>query len=252
MSEKTAPKSSLQSILSGAPMPDLPAFDPSWDLKKYNEIQDDWKRKLIDYIRRLIGSFTAVNIINEITQNTTTVGNFTGTGGVNLEMWLEFAWPHSGYDLYANGPVYESAEFNANPQQLPIDEKPFWTGSLPLLRFDMNVLRAIPYVEGSGLLQRWVGMRLTGFLTVRYSETYTLTFDTNDGIRVWIDDKLLINDWTSGSTRTNTLTFAATVGQRYKLRIEYFNSETDGHLYCTWQSSSQSSGEIPYHFLFRR
>ncbi len=86
--------------------------------------------------------------------------------------------------------------------------------------------------------------RWSGWLLPRHSETYTLTTTTVDGARLWINDQLLIDDWTTG-LRTRTCVISLTAGQLAKLRMECFNSSGNGRAQLSWSSTSQAMEIIP-------
>jgi alpha-L-fucosidase len=50
---------------------------------------------------------------------------------------------------------------------------------------------------------------------------------SDDGIRVWLDDRLVIDDWTWHAPKRQHADFDIEQGREVKLRIEYF--ELDGH-----------------------
>ena len=55
------------------------------------------------------------------------------------------------------------------------------------------------------------------------SGTYTLRTISDDGVRVWLDDKLVIDDWTPHESRVDN----APIGPgRHALRVEYY--QVDG------------------------
>jgi len=88
----------------------------------------------------------------------------------------------------------------------------------------------------------------TGLLQPRYSEVYTLSTDTDDGTRLWIDDALLIDQW-HGQTSPNAVhsaTIALLSGHLYRLRMTYYNDQCCGawaRLY--WASTRQTKEIIP-------
>lgn len=47
-------------------MPQPPEFNKDWTLERYQQEMVLFHRQLVEYIRRLLGSFTAKNIITEI------------------------------------------------------------------------------------------------------------------------------------------------------------------------------------------
>ena len=86
--------------------------------------------------------------------------------------------------------------------------------------------------------------RWSGWLLPRHNETYTLTTTTADGVRLWINDQLLIDDWTSGAM-TRTCQVALTAGQLAKVRMECFNNSGNGRAQLSWSSTSQAMEIIP-------
>ncbi|MCK4879616.1 MAG: DUF5110 domain-containing protein, partial [Bacteroidales bacterium] len=65
-------------------------------------------------------------------------------------------------------------------------------------------------------------VRLTGELLAEESGKYTIVTTSNDGIRVWIGDSLVIDNWTGHGVTINTNDIELEAGKRYKLRMEYF------------------------------
>ncbi len=51
--------------------------------------------------------------------------------------------------------------------------------------------------------------------------TYRFTLRVDDGVRLWVDDRLVLDEWEDGSVRTISVTLAMTKG-RHDLKLEYF------------------------------
>lgn len=79
--------------------------------------------------------------------------------------------------------------------------------------------------------QGW-GVSATGKVTFPQAGTYTLNLYHDDGARVWIDDKLVIDDWkylSEGATQNKkTGTFVAEAGKTYRLRYDYAHQGSPG------------------------
>jgi len=88
-------------------------------------------------------------------------------------------------------------------------------------------------------------MKFTGLLAPVYSEKYTFYTQSDDGIRLWLDDKLLIDNWTSHSRTTDSASIVLSAGQKAKLRVEYFNGLYGASLDLLWKSKSQPLEIIP-------
>jgi hypothetical protein len=56
---------------------------------------------------------------------------------------------------------------------------------------------------------------------------WRITTTSDDGIRVWMDEKLIIDDWTHHALKKHTHDFEVTEPREVKFRLEYF--ELDGH-----------------------
>lgn len=78
-------------------------------------------------------------------------------------------------------------------------------------------------------------VRWTGFVEAPATGTFTFTARYDDGIKVWINGVLLINDWTVGPTRESSGTIALTIGTRYTVTIEYLNAVLSGEASLSYE-----------------
>jgi hypothetical protein len=96
-------------------------------------------------------------------------------------------------------------------------------------------------------------VRWTGFVKPDFSETYTIYTSSDDGVRLWIDGKLVIDNWTEHAPQENVAQVSLVAGKEVPIRLEYF--EIDGlqiqviKLY--WESPSQPKAYIPARSLFQ-
>ena len=65
-------------------------------------------------------------------------------------------------------------------------------------------------------------IRWTGQLLPPKTGVYLLKLINNDGIRLYLDDKLLIDNWKKNRLKFNGASVELTAGKHYDLRIEYF------------------------------
>ena len=102
-----------------------------------------------------------------------------------------------------------------------------------------------PMVHANNFCVRWSGQILP-----RYSDAYTLTTVSDDGIRVFVDGKKLIDDWTDhGPTEdSGAITFES--GKRYDITIEYFQGGATACAKLMWSSAKQAQEVIPTSQLF--
>jgi hypothetical protein len=68
---------------------------------------------------------------------------------------------------------------------------------------------------------------------------------TDDGVRLWINGQLLIDDWTDHAPIERSGTIALTAGQTYALRMEFFNNIGGAVCRLLWSSPSEPKATIP-------
>ncbi|SHJ07967.1 GH92 family glycosyl hydrolase [Pseudozobellia thermophila] len=74
-----------------------------------------------------------------------------------------------------------------------------------------------------GVKDDFFSARYTGTLIAKHSGEHTFTLTTDDGTRMYIDDKLVIDQWKYRAAGTETYTMDLTEGRSYKIRIEYYD-----------------------------
>ena len=94
-------------------------------------------------------------------------------------------------------------------------------------------------------------VRWTGRVTPRYSERYTFSTLTDDGIRVWVNNQLIINNWTDHGSTLDTGSINLLAGQSYDLKIEFYEAGEGAVCKFFWQSASQSQEAVPAACLSR-
>lgn len=70
-------------------------------------------------------------------------------------------------------------------------------------------------------------VRWTGRISVPVSGNYTFTSLVDDGVRLWVNGSLVIDDWNSGSAREKSGNISLNSGTRYDIKMEYY--EAGGH-----------------------
>jgi len=98
------------------------------------------------------------------------------------------------------------------------------------------------------------GVCWSGEMQAQFTEPYTFSLDTRseDWVRVWIDEKLVIDDWRmwhpNGELIGPTLNLVA--GQRHMIRVEMFNNLGMGQATLNWSSPSTPKQPIPQSQLY--
>jgi hypothetical protein len=100
------------------------------------------------------------------------------------------------------------------------------------------------YVRSEGSTGPW-SARWTGYLEAPSTGTYTFHTFSNDGIRLWVNDQLIVEDWTDHGEKEDTGLIALTAGQRYPIRMEYFYNGGQGASKLWWTPPNGAKAPIP-------
>ena len=166
-----------------------------------------------------LGSVTSATVLLAV-GNTPAAGAGTGLKG----------------DYFGNHYFSETNGFSTFPYTVP-----------NLTRTDTNV----NFSWGSGspdpsLPADWFFVRWTGQVQPQYSQDYTFYTTSDDGVRLWIDGKLIIDHWqTGGGQNYSAVVSNMVAGKKYDIRVEYFDQTSGATMILQWSSTSQLKEPIP-------
>ncbi|MCJ7808356.1 MAG: PA14 domain-containing protein, partial [Dehalococcoidia bacterium] len=102
-----------------------------------------------------------------------------------------------------------------------------------------------PGVDADNFSVRW-----TGQLAVPYpGETYTFTTETDDGVRLWVNDTLVIDQWIDqGATLWSGPIYLDNFGP-HDIKMEYYENGGGAVARLMWESASVPYGVIPSNYL---
>lgn len=91
------------------------------------------------------------------------------------------------------------------------------------------------------------GIEIIGYIYPAYTETYTFYITSKDKIRFWVNDELLLHDWTvSIDTEQTSSTIDLTANTYYPIYIQQAEIAGDNQrLIVQWGSTSQTKEIIP-------
>lgn len=101
-----------------------------------------------------------------------------------------------------------------------------------------------------GLDAQTFSVRWTGQVEPQHSETYTFFTQSDDGVRLWIDGKLIIDSWTIHGSKEDQGTITLQANRKYDLKLEYFEYEGAALIQLSWSSPSQPKEIIPKERLY--
>jgi hypothetical protein len=99
----------------------------------------------------------------------------------------------------------------------------------------------------SGISTDKFSVRWTGFVTAPFTGVYTFYAKTDDGERLWVNNQLLIDNWTNHGNNLDTAmtTVTLTAGQQYPLKLEYYENTYSAAAQLLWQGPNTTQQVIP-------
>lgn len=113
----------------------------------------------------------------------------------------------------------------------------------------VNLLSSLLNVITGLLNPQSFSVRWRGYIQPTYSETYTIYVNSSKGVRLWLDDSLLIDKWSNGQNGEFTANIFLKAGSFYPVKMEYYNSGS-ATASLSWSSPSQPKQIIPTENLY--
>ncbi|WP_046246301.1 PA14 domain-containing protein [Hymenobacter terrenus] len=86
-----------------------------------------------------------------------------------------------------------------------------------------------------GMMSEYFSIRWTGWLVPPASGRYVFHATVDDGIRIWLNDRLIMDEWRAQPVHKFTAAIELTAGEPYRLRVEYFEEIMDTRALLTWE-----------------
>ena len=120
------------------------------------------------------------------------------------------------------GEYFDNPRLEGRPRLVRIDEQVNfgWTLNSP----------------GRGIPFDWYSVRWTGSITVPPSGVAKLGVEGNDGYRLYLDEKLVIDDWQKRSYTTTLADVALAPGSTHDIRLEFFESAGNARVKLVWDA----------------
>lgn len=145
-----------------------------------------------------------------------------------------------------NGTGLAGAYFANHTSANPFSGSPILVETNPVIDFNWGTTGPAPAVGTTNYTVRW-----TGSVQPQYNEAYTFFTTADDGLRLYLNGQLLINDWTNQTvtTRSNTVTLA--VQELYSIELDYYYSnDNSAQVELAWSSPSTPLAVIPQTQLY--
>jgi hypothetical protein len=93
-------------------------------------------------------------------------------------------------------------------------------------------------------------VRWTGDVSAQFTEPYSFYTITDDGLRLWVDGKLIIDNWTLHGDTEDSGTIDLVAGRSYNIVMEYFENTSGATARLGWQSPHTAKQIIPTYLLW--
>lgn len=93
-------------------------------------------------------------------------------------------------------------------------------------------------------------IRWTGQLRPRYTETYTFRTVSDDGVRLRINGRLIIDNWTDHGQTTDLGQIQLEAGHWYSIELEFYENTFGATIKLYWSSMSQRLEIVPAECLY--
>jgi len=110
----------------------------------------------------------------------------------------------------------------------------------PQINFNWASSEADPLVGADQFSVRW-----TGEVEAVFTETYTFYTNSDDGVRLWVDGRQLVDNWTDHGATENAGTIDLVAGQVYSLQMEFYENGGDAVAELRWSSPRTPKQLIP-------
>jgi len=122
---------------------------------------------------------------------------------------------------------------------------PVLTRTDATVNFDWQTGSPAAGVNADNFTVRW-----TGQVEPLYSQTYTFYTTSDDGVRLWVNNQLIIDKWIDQPATEWSGSIALTAGQKYDIKLEYYEKTVGAVAKLSWSSASQAKQIIPQSQLF--
>lgn len=104
---------------------------------------------------------------------------------------------------------------------------------------------APPRIDRDTFSARW-----TGQVKPQYSETYTFHTTSDDGVRLWVDGQLIVNNWTDHAPTEDSGQITLTANQLHNIRMEFYENGGGAEARLWWSSQRQAKQIVPQSRLY--
>ncbi|EHK64584.1 putative baseplate assembly protein [Achromobacter arsenitoxydans] len=103
---------------------------------------------------------------------------------------------------------------------------------------------------GDGMPADNFSVRWTGWVLASVSGSHVFHVTADDGVRLWVDGDLLIDQWREQSPTEYSASVRLTAGRKHDIRIDYYEATGDATISLAWTVPGQARQAIPAASLY--
>ena len=146
---------------------------------------------------------------------------------------------------YANGSGLKAEYYNQSTATSGYNALPDVVRLDNTVNFNWGKQSPAPAISADVFKARWKGK-----LTPLTDGTYTLYVIASDGVRLYINNQLLIDSWTDKQITTHKAQVSLLKANDYDIRLEYYSNTNDATCILQWSEQNVCKQNIPASQLF--
>ncbi|MDO5970734.1 glycoside hydrolase family 3 C-terminal domain-containing protein [Flavivirga aquimarina] len=87
-------------------------------------------------------------------------------------------------------------------------------------------------------------IRWTGYITPNVSGTYKIGVNSDDGIRLWLNNELVVDAWHNRGATTDQVEITMQANKKYAIKLEYFDNGGDAICQLLWKVPGDTNGDL--------
>jgi len=92
--------------------------------------------------------------------------------------------------------------------------------------------------------------RWTGQVQAESTDKYTFYTNSDDGVRLWVDGKQLVNDWKDHPKTQDQGSINLVQGQKYSIQMEYYQRAGEATAQLSWSANDIAKQVVPQSQLY--
>jgi len=118
---------------------------------------------------------------------------------------------------------------------------PVFTRTDPRIDFNWSNVSPATSIPSSDYSAQWIGK-----LVAPRTGRYTLGLSSDDGSRLYLDGKLLVDNWGDHAEQLKTATIDLVAGQSYPIRVEFYQGGGESSIHLGWIPPAVGAAPAPY------